>query len=151
MRNLIRNGFTLLETVIVLAIFSLTMAVSLYNLRDYQAKVEEKQALEWFKNNFKNTFNYCYLNGTSGFLNLEPENHAIRFQLMDHPGKHKKLILPKTLSVKESKLKRYVIYLSGQAAPITITFQSKLTHREYIYKIQMGWGEIIETQGVYPD
>lgn len=151
MRNLIRNGFTLLETVIVLAIFSLTMAVSLYNLRDYQAKVEEKQALEWFKNNFKNTFNYCYLNTTSGSFSINQEEHFILFQIRDRPGKFRKLYLPKTLVVNESRNHLYNVYLSGQAAPITIEFDSTLTHHKYIYKIQMGWGEIIETQGVYPD
>ena len=150
MRNLIRNGFTLLETVIVLAIFSLTMAVSLYNLRDYQAKVEEKQALEWFKNNFKNTFNYCFLYQRVEELQIN-NYHKISFVSIDGHRKNHILKLPKTLSVSASDNKKYFIYDSGQAPPITITFQSKLTHREYIYKIQMGWGEIVETQGIYPD
>lgn len=142
-----QKAFTLLETTISLGIVCSLMIISIYNLKDYQARVEEHQALEWFKDSFKSAFDYSYLHGVATNLTITP--NSIEFVANQKTASkkeyyfHKFQTLPKTLQAENSKI-TYTIFKSGQAAPITIKFDSKLTHRQYVYKVQMGWGEIIE-------
>lgn len=148
-----RRAFTLLETVIALSISCSIFVISLYNLKEYQQRVEEQQTLEWFKNTFKSMLNYCYLNKRA--IRVHFDSNKITFNLDEgtnnfDPGKGinktelKKHILPKTLKVSENFKKIYRIDSAGEAPPMTVTFVSTLTNRTYIYKIQMNWGEIVE-------
>ncbi|MGQ2375636.1 hypothetical protein [Companilactobacillus zhachilii] len=140
-----RTGTTLLEVVIGLAIFCTLTTISLYNIKDFQARVEEKQSLEWFKNTFKTAFNRAYLTGQESKFIIE-ENNTIIFDMRGNYKKTKQIKrkLPSSLSFYENSRNEYKIYGSGEASPVTITVNSTLTHRKYIYKIQMGWGEIID-------
>ncbi|WP_240704395.1 hypothetical protein [Companilactobacillus zhachilii] len=52
--------------------------------------------------------------------------------------------LPETLTITENYSHKYTIYGTGSAPAVTITFVSTLTRRKYTYKVQLGWGEIIE-------
>jgi len=143
----VRTGFTLLETVISLAIICLLVIISITNLKDYQARVEEKQAIEWFKNNFKNTMNYSYLNKKSASMHLDSKENTIEFVatgISIERKYYKKRVLPDSLRLTQEGDVKYLISKSGQSAPITISFTSKLTKKIYSYKIQLGWGEIIE-------
>lgn len=143
----VRNGFTLLETVIGLTIFCALTLISLNNLKDYQARVEEKQALEWFKDTFKSAYNRAYLQNHASKLIIQDKNEIIYD--VDKNGKnfgrHISRKLPKTLTVSENSFNEYNIHAKGDSGSVTIRFQSTLTHKVYEYKIQMGWGEIIET------
>lgn len=145
-----RQGFTLIETVIGLAIVCSLLVVSVWNLKDYQARIEERESLEWFKNSFKNEMNYSYLNRKPAYLKIRGDHvtfgrHAVNGKII-----LKKKIFPKSLRNTNGPID-YFIGKSGQSAPKTIIFESKLTHRKYEYRIQMGWGEIIEkTQRIYP-
>lgn len=138
-----RRGFTLIETVIGLAIVCSLLVVSVWNLKDYQARIEEKESLEWFENSFKNEMNYSYLNQKPAYLKIR-DNHII-FGRYAISGKVvlKKKILPQTLRNTNGPID-YFIGRSGQSGPKTIIFESNLTHRKSEYRIQMGWGEIIE-------
>jgi len=142
-----RKAFTLLETVISLAIVCSLAAISIYNLKDYQARADEKQAIIWFKNTFKNTFNYCYLNDKGALILLDPKENTIEFSPTAGSGmKHQIRKLPTTLKLGSNSHLRYTIYGSGQGGSMSLKFLSTLTHKTYTYKIQMGWGEIIESE-----
>lgn len=142
-----RKAFTLLETTISLGIVCSLMIISIYNFKDYQAQVEEHQALEWFKDTFKSAFDYSYLHKVATNMTIAPD--AIEFNADQKTATkkeyyfHKFHKFPKSLTAGNSK-RTYTIFKSGQAAPITIEFKSDLTHKKYIYKVQMGWGEIVE-------
>ncbi len=140
-----RLGFTLLETVIGLGIFCLLTTVSLYNLKDYQARLEEKQSLEWFKDTFKGAFNHAYLTHHSSKFMIDNKNTII-FDISAENKKTKEIKrkLPSTMSFNENSQKEYTISSSGQASPVTITIKSTLTNKTYKYTVQLGWGEIIE-------
>lgn len=140
-----RTGTTLLEVVIGLAIFCSLVTVSLYNIKDYQARIEEEQSLEWFKNTFKTAFNRAYLTDQDSKFIIE-KNNTIIFDMRGNykKTKHIERKLPSSLSFYENSRGEYKIYGSGEASPVTITVNSALTHRKYVYKIQMGWGEIID-------
>ena len=143
-----RPAFTLLETTISLAIVCSMALIASYNLHDYQAKIEEQQALEWFKNNLKGMFNYCYLNHESAVLYIDPSDHSIEIapdNKLDSP-RYQKRIFPKSLKFNSNSNLKYSIYKAGQASSITISFNSDLTHQKYHYVIQTGWGEIIESK-----
>lgn len=137
----------MLETTISLGIVCSLLIISLYNLKDYQARVEEYQALEWFKDTFKSAFDYSYLNGVATNMTIAPDTIEFNADQKAATKKeyyfHKFHKLPKSLTTGNNKI-TYTIFKSGQAAPITIEFKSVLTHQKYTYKVQMGWGEIIE-------
>lgn len=140
------QAFTLLETMISLGIICSLLIISLYNLKGYQEHVEEQQSLVWFKDSFKNAFNYCYLNKRSGSLFLNQDNNKVTFNLDGKNGKRKiyQKKLPAFMSIVSASATGYWISSNGQGAPVTIIFKSALTKKKYIYKIQMGWGEINE-------
>jgi len=143
----VRRAFTLLETVITLTIMCTLVAISIYNIKDYQARIEEKQALEWFKSTLKSSFNYCYLHNRTAILYWLPDENSIQFDILQPSGtkkNYRKLKLPRTLRVAKKEAIHYAISQSGQAAPMSIKFHSELTKKNYSYKIQFGWGEIIE-------
>jgi prepilin-type N-terminal cleavage/methylation domain len=143
-----KDGFTLLETVISLTIICILTTISIYNLKDYQAKMEERQSLEWFKNSFKNAFNKAFLTKSGIEVIVEKQNEVI-FDITNN-GKgsdiHISRRFPKTIKIFESSNNSYMIYGSGQAKAVTFTFVSSLTNRKYKYVVQLGWGEIIETK-----
>lgn len=140
-----RKGFTLLEVLLGLLIFCFLTTISLYNIKDYQARIEERQSLEWFKNTFKTAFNRAYLTGHESTFMIE-KNNTIIFDVRGKYEKTKQIErkLPSWLSFYENSGSIYKIYGSGEGSPVTITVNSALTHKEYIYKVQMGWGEIID-------
>ena len=140
-----RKAFTLLETVIGLGIFCFLTTISLYNLKDYQAKLEEKQSLEWFKDTFKGVFNHAYLTHRSSKFMIDNGNTIIfDISAENKETKEIKRKLPSTLKFNENSRKEYTISSSGQASPVTIIIKSTLTNRTYKYTVQLGWGEIIE-------
>lgn len=143
----VRPAFTLLETVIGLVIVCSTIMISVYNLKDYQAHIEERQAIEWFKNSFKSTFNYCYLNHKTANVYLMQNQNRIKFDIQkDNQNKshNKELKLPRGLKIDNQK--KYIIGVNGQGGPAVITFHSTLTNKIYSYTVQMGWGEISENK-----
>jgi len=142
----VRLGFTLLETVIGLGIFCFLTTISLYNLKDFQAKVEEKQTLEWFKDSFKTAFNEAYLTRQSATFNIE-NNREVVFTITKDGRGAKRIIsrvFPSTMKIYKSSSNQYAISYTGEAQPVTITIKSDLTKKKYIYTFQMGWGEITE-------
>ncbi len=144
--NTRRSAFTLLETVIGLFIICSLVTISSWNLKGYQAQVEEKQSIEWFKNTFKNTMNSCFLTKKVGGLKIDKNKNQLMFSVPRPDGTHKvlKKTFPQNLEI-ISKKNDFDISNNGQISPLTIKFESKLTKKIYAYKIQMGWGEIIET------
>jgi len=148
MRRL-RSGFTLLETVIGLAIVCAMALIATWNLKDYQINVEEKQAVEWFKNNFKTAFNYAYLNNNAATLNVNAESNRLVFTYNRNVGNRSiklKRVFPKTLQIWSNET-QYTISNDGRArGNVVIDFTSTKTGHKYSYEIQMGWGELIETK-----
>ncbi|GAQ02033.1 hypothetical protein NBRC111452_1849 [Companilactobacillus farciminis] len=53
--------------------------------------------------------------------------------------------IPKSLKITSGTRANYTINNSGEATATTITVESNLSHKKIFYKIQMNWGEIIET------
>lgn len=140
----VRRAFTLLETVVSLAIFCSLTIFSIYNLKDYQARVEERQYLQWFKDSFKSTFNYCYLHNTGGRMVFD-KKRIIFHTSQDDKTKTQSKKIPKSLKITSGTRANYTINNSGEATAATITVESNLSHKKIFYKIQMNWGEIIET------
>jgi len=141
-----RLGLTLIETVIGLGIFCLLTTISLHNLKDYQAKLEEKQALEWFKDTFKGVYNRAYLTHQGSKMIIENKN-TIVFDITQNGENGDKVVrrkIPSTMTVFDNSSGQHMIYGTGKSSAAKITFSSSLTNKKYIYKIQMGWGEIIE-------
>ncbi|WP_334333389.1 type II secretion system protein [Companilactobacillus sp. HBUAS59544] len=133
-----KEGFTIIETIIGLMIVCSLVAISVWNLKDYQARIEERQTLQWFKGKFKNAMNYAYLNHEDAKVIVDPGYLQIsngKFQVQKH--------LPKTLTITTGH-QVFRISKSGETSPRTVIFQSTLTGKKYEYTIQMGWGEIVE-------
>lgn len=139
-----RKAFTLLETVIALGISCSLLIISIYNLKNYQDRVEEQQTLEWFKDTFKSMLNYCYLNKRAVLVRFENNKITFNSDVGTNKAQIRSRNLPKTLSVSENFKRTYRISSSGEAPPVTIKFKSTLTKHTYIYKVQMNWGEIVE-------
>lgn len=133
-----KAGFTIIETTIGLMIVCSLIAISVWNLKDYQARIEERQTLQWFKGKFKDSMNYAYLNREE--VKVVVDSKYLQFS----NGKSQiKRNLPKTLKL-NSGHQVFRISRSGETAPRTVIFESTLTHSKYEYTIQMGWGEIVE-------
>lgn len=147
-----RRAFTLLETIISLTIFCSLVIVSFSNIGNYYQRVQEHQAIEQFKNTFNSAFNYCYLNKKTIKLYFNRKENSIeinisnskRTNLINERTKIREIKFPKTLKIVKFQ-QQYTIHNTGFAAPMTIELKSQLTNKVYLYKIQMGWGEIVES------
>lgn len=145
-----RSAFTLLETTIALSIVCFLVAISTWNLKDYQAKVAERQSLNWFRSTFKSAMNYAYLHNRPVELAIDATKGNIIFVLRNkhyEPGTAKKLTLPKTLKIiSKNNQTDYYIHKMGDNQTFKIRFQSQIDQKIYDFKVLTSWGEIIETQ-----
>lgn len=141
-----KGGFTLLETVIGLFIFCSLTLLSFNNIKNYQDIVEERQSLEWFKNTFKSVFNDAYINQHASRFMIENHNKIIFDITGNKKGETKEIsrTLPSTLRFSENSKGEYRVSSTGEAPAATITIKSTLTNKTYIYRVQLGWGEITE-------
>lgn len=152
MTNRVRTGFTLLEAVITLAVVCSMAFISIYGIKDYQKRIEEKQAIAWFKNTFKDAMNYRFLaNQIAQLLIDDPKNeltfsYAKKNQKPTDVTSHRKMRMPKYLHLTGNHADVYYIEPNGHNDSVHFAFYSDLTHRTYDFKILMGWGEIIEHQ-----
>lgn len=145
MTSLKHSGFTLFEVIISLGIFCTLASLAVYNLKDYQARCEEQVALAWFKNSLKSAYNQGYLKKHATKIIIDHNRIIFDTTASDNRfERHNERTLPKTLTLIGKN--NYQVYSSGQSGPITWTFESSLTHHKYIYKVQMGWGEIFESK-----
>ncbi|WP_162256531.1 hypothetical protein [Companilactobacillus futsaii] len=134
-----------METIVSLSIFCSLTIFSICNLKDYQARVEERQYLEWFKDSFKSTFNYCYLHNTGGRMVFDKEKIIFHTSEGTRTQTQSKKI-PKSLKITSGARTNYTINKAGEASAATIIIESSLNHKKILYKIQMNWGEIVETE-----
>ncbi|MFD1417878.1 type II secretion system protein [Companilactobacillus keshanensis] len=138
-----RFGFTLVESVIALAIFcSIVFATSL-GVRNYQARVDEKQSMQQFKNVFKNTLNEAFLTQRYYNITISKSSHSALFKTNDDDSYKVRVKFPDTVNFLQSK-STIQIRRNGLIKPQTIKFHSDLTNINYVYVVQMNWGEIID-------
>lgn len=138
-----RFGFTLVESVIALAIFcSIIFATSL-GVKNYQARVDEKQSMQQFKNVFKNTLDEAFLTKRDYNVALKKEEHSALFKSNDTDSYKVLVKFPDTVNYIQSN-STIQIRRNGLIKPQTIRFHSDLTNINYVYVVQMNWGEIID-------
>ncbi|WP_125715004.1 type II secretion system protein [Companilactobacillus kedongensis] len=138
-----RLGFTLVESVIALAIFcSIIFATSL-GVKNYQARVDEKQSMQQFKNVFKNTLDEAFLTKRDYNVALKKEEHSALFKSNDTDSYKVLVKFPDTVNYIQSN-STIQIRRNGLIKPQTIRFHSDLTNINYVYVVQMNWGEIID-------
>lgn len=139
----IRGGFTLIEAVITLSIVCSLILVTSFEVKNFQAKFAEQQTMQQFKNTFKSTLNKSFLSKRDYYVVISKNSSSILFKSSDDKTYLKRIKLPKTL--KYSKTESIIqIRKTSFVRPQTIKFHSSLTNQDYIYVIQMNWGEIIE-------
>ncbi|MFC6323032.1 type II secretion system protein [Companilactobacillus baiquanensis] len=138
-----RFGFTLAESVIVLAIFCILILATNLGVKDYQSKIAERQSMQQFKNLFKNTLNEAFLSGKDYNIVISSDSNSVVFKSNENNVFFARLKFPNTIKYfkNESTIQ---VRRTGLIRPQTIKFYSNLTNHNYIYVIQMNWGEIIE-------
>lgn len=138
-----RSGFTLVESVIVLTIFCILILATNLGVKDYQSKIAERQSMQQFKNLFKNTLNEAFLSGKDYNIVISSNSNSVVFKSNENNVFFARLKFPNTIKYfkNESTIQ---VRRAGLIRPQTIKFYSNLTNHNYIYVIQMNWGEIIE-------
>lgn len=130
-----------METVIVLAIVCSMISITISGIKNYQARLDERIALQQFKNGWKNALNEAFLRKTYVYLSIHTDGKPIHFWTQD--GKYDQYInLPKTLAYVGRKFDADISN-TGSTSPVTMKFHSTLNNHDYVYKIQMDWGEIV--------
>jgi hypothetical protein len=131
-----RSSFTLIETVLALfVIVSLAMMGS-FEIRDYQSKNAEEQALKDFESCWENALNYSFL--TNHEVEISGAKHQITFYYQGH--RVSKVDLPETLEISHLTLR---MNGDGGVQPKTIKFFSRRLQgfeKTYKYTVQMNWG-----------
>lgn len=144
-----KAGFTLLETTIALFIVCSMVVISTWNLKDYQAKVSEKETLTWFKDNFKSAMNYSYIHNRAAGFQVETTSKKLIFNFdKRNVGRApvKKITLPKTLTIVYKDSDDYSINKLGDNQTFKIGFKSAIDQKTYNFVVLTNWGEIIEKQ-----
>lgn len=138
-----RLGFTLIESVVVLVIFCSVIFATSVSVKDYQVKIEEKQSMQQFKNVFRNTLNKAFLTGKDYNIVISKKSNSAIFKSNSNDDFLVRIKFPKTISYFKAE-STIQIRRNGLIRPQTIKFYSTMTKQNYIYVIQMNWGEIIE-------
>lgn len=107
-----------------------------FEIRDYQSKNAEEQALKDFESCWENALNYSFL--TNHEVEISGAKHQITFYYQGH--RVSKVDLPETLEISHLTLR---MNGDGGVQPKTIKFFSRRLQgfeKTYKYTVQMNWG-----------
>lgn len=138
-----RSSFTLVETVVAMAIMCGILLIPAINYHRQIAIQKEKIFLTEFRNNWNQQLKYSLLNNNTSivYFDVSQKKQFIRFVRYPHM-KENDQYLPDTLKIINDK-KVITIHQDGSVSPQTIAFKSRLNSKVYKFKVQMEWGQLI--------
>ncbi|WP_244087660.1 competence type IV pilus minor pilin ComGD [Companilactobacillus sp. RD055328] len=136
------KAFTLLEMVIALVIITMFLLIPLSSYN----KIENNLQKVIFFNEVKTAWSYSLIQSKIHHDNVrfkfDASNQLIIYDQIGSNDK-KKMSLPKGIHLETTR--SVVIDRDGTVRPFTIAFYDTDTQKLIKYKIQMEWGEIIES------
>lgn len=129
-------GFSLVEAILALLIFSALISIGAYHIKDYQRQTEEKVALKQFEAKWNQALTTTYLKKVPGEISFD--DRKIHFTI---GSKRDVLLLPRTLKAKFHETLN--INNNGTTGPQTICFEANNGKTQYFYTVQMNWGVLI--------
>lgn len=131
-----KSGFTLIEAMLTLFIFSGLIAVGTFQVKDYQRQTEEKLALKKFEAKWNQILITSYLEKIDCQVHLKTKSVQFKY------GKQvESFELPGTL-VNQSK-NDINIKADGTTVPLSIRFYTDGRNVKHFYTVQMNWGVLV--------
>lgn len=132
-----KSGFTLIEAILTLLIFSGLVAIGAFQIKDYQRQTEEKLALKKFEAKWNQMLTTAYLKNIPCRANFDED--SITFEYGDKLKTM--MMLPGTLVNKSKNDIR--INSDAQTGPQSIRFYTDNLTKKHFYTVQMNWGVLV--------
>ncbi|MDV7695155.1 hypothetical protein A7K95_10090 [Pediococcus parvulus] len=135
----IKNGFTLVETLVVLTIVTILLSIGHFTLKRVMAQQQEKQFWAKFDDDWKKYEQFANFEGVVTYISFDKTRRKVKFTpLKAFEKENSEIELPKTLSLFTNQ--EVKIGSNGYVKPQTIGFQSEANKCTYRLRIQLGWG-----------
>lgn len=129
----------MLESVIVLGITALIVTFSFPSLRKCQQVAAENAFWDRFQQNWRNAQLRAKINHIETGVAFKNDSYQIEFMWRkDGECQRQLLDIPDTLRVND--FTDFRMHENGYIKPRTQEFESAITHRKYLMKIQLAWG-----------
>ncbi|MCD2256312.1 type II secretion system protein [Lactobacillus sp. CC-MHH1034] len=131
------QGFTFVESIIVIFILSLIVAMSFTIVPAIRVKQEQRYFFKNFEAQYMRYLNETMLTHRAAWIRVDP--HQVVFIIETRPKQA--IPLPKSITKVKISSKDRLIAMSdeGITAPRTLSFTTE-SGQIYTYKIQIGWG-----------
>lgn len=141
-------AFTLLEAVITLGLVCALLLIPTNDYHEQLVDQQEQLALARFEYNWHTALKTVFITKHSCMILLDNQAHRIYFRSLGLPN-HQEMVqdFPQSVTFEfdTNHGRALSLELTSEAmvSPATIVFFTK--NKKYIYKIQMGWGQLIAT------
>lgn len=136
--NLHREGFTFLETIIVLGIAALLLLITIPNFTKTRQKLAEEQFWRSLRQDWQWAQLQCESKHQYIVIRYDKSGERITFRINDQTRESKVIPIPSTLNV--DAFSELYMTPNGYTRPQTQTFRSLIDGHRYYMKIQLGWG-----------
>lgn len=133
------RGFTLVETLLVLALVTLIISFSFPSLYRSRQNVAEREFWSGLRQQWQAAQVRAKTKQLATAVTYDSDEHQIEFSWIEGSELIKRrLTVPDTLLVR--KFENFRMHENGYTKPRTEEFYSSLHHRTYYMRIQLAWG-----------
>lgn len=133
-----RGGFTLLETLVVLAIVTMLFCLITPFASRSQQKAAEQQFWSDLRIQWQAAQTRAKVDHQITFIEPQDQSKMIQFSWVDREYHHATVKIPSTLVL--DHFPSIKMLETGFVSPQTARFHSTLNHHKYEMRIQLGWG-----------
>jgi len=135
-----RNGFTLIETLIVLALVALMFTFGTMKLNSFREASDEKHFWMQLERAWQQSQARAQNSGKPTAIKLSANKEQLLFHARDRNGNDddNDIQIPKTIEVRA--FKAITMHQNGYVKPQTAKFYSRRTNKMYLMKIQLAYG-----------
>lgn len=130
------KAFSLIETIITLAIFCMISLIGTFELRNFQKRIIFYQTVKEFELVLEQASRIASIQQQNVYINYFPSSHQLIVT-----GEHYQRQLAIDNSIQIDTIYRYLISAKGMISPKTIIFKND--QQEKRLKVQMAWGRLI--------
>ncbi|MGO2299047.1 competence type IV pilus minor pilin ComGD [Paucilactobacillus nenjiangensis] len=135
-----QNGFTMIETVIVLALIALMFVFGTMKLGDLKAASDERRFWTQLERSWQQSQSRAQNHGKPTTIRQSKNQTEILFRSHNrrNDDDNRDVKVPKTIIIK--KFDEITMLQNGYVKATTEKFYSTRTHKEYSMKVQLAWG-----------
>ena len=141
-----RDGFTLIESLLVLLTLSVFFMVPLLGLKHWQEQMEITRFFNTFERSLQKTHQSAIIEAQTTFVTPKQATQVIEFKYYHHGERHIEVLeAPENLHIHHS-LRTTFFPTTGNIQKITeVVVRNRLDGNQTMYQFQLGSGKVVKT------